>query len=275
MLKHIRSFVDRYVLRRSDSVRQAISELIQEAPKAESSLNDEERILLSNTLRLRDVTVDDVMIPRADIVAIPHDVNLEALSALIANSPFTRFPVYLQDMDDVLGFLHVKDIAHLSRTESFDVRHVLQKVLFVPPSMRLLDLLLQMRATQIPMALVVDEYGGIDGLVTAWDLIREILGDLQDDHTPQISAQLTKVNGSTYIMDARLLIEDLEDEIGPLLTKQERAEDIDTVGGLIMAIVGRVPSRKEIVQHASGATFEILDASPRRITRVKLVLKGS
>lgn len=258
--------------RRNESVRETITELIQESPQEESSLNEEERILLSNTLSLRDLTVDDVMIPRADIVSISYDISFKELTKLISEKPFTRFPVHHTTLDDVLGHIHAKDIAMWSKAKDFDVRKILQKVLFVPPSMRLLDLLLQMRATQIPMALVVDEYGGIDGLVTSWDIIRQVLGELQDGHTPEISAQLTKENSRTYIVDARLLIQDLEEEVGAILSTEERGEDIDTVGGLVMYITGRVPSQKEVIKHSSGVLFEILDASPRRVTKIRIKL---
>ncbi|AIL12972.1 hypothetical protein IM40_04785 [Candidatus Paracaedimonas acanthamoebae] len=263
---------EKLLTRRNESVRKTITELIQESPKEESSLNEEERILLSNTLSLKDLTVDDVMIPRADIVSIPHDISFKELTKLMSEKPFTRFPVYHTTLDDVLGYIHAKDVAIWSKIKDFDVRKILQQVLFVPPSMRLLDLLLQMRATQIPIALVVDEYGGIDGLVTSWDVIREVLGDLQDGHTPEISAQLTKENSRTYIVDARLLIQDLEEEIGSILTDEEREEDIDTVGGLVMYITGRVPGQKEVIKHSSGVLFEILDASPRRVTTVRIKL---
>jgi len=272
VLKKIRGILEKLSLRRNESVRETITELIQEAPKEESSLNEEERILLSNTLALRDITVDDVMIPRADIVSIPHDISFKDLTKLMSEKPFTRFPVYHTTLDDVLGHIHAKDVAIWSKIKDFDVRKILQQVLFVPPSMRLLDLLLQMRATQIPMALVVDEFGGIDGLVTSWDIIREVLGDLQDGHTPEISAQLTKENSRTYVVDARLLIQDLEEEVGAILTAEEREDDIDTVGGLVMYITGRVPDQKEVIKHSSGVLFEILDASPRRVNTVRIKL---
>ncbi len=272
VFKKVKEIFEKLPARRNESVRKAITELIQESPQEESSLNEEERILLSNILSLRDLTVDDVMIPRADIVAIPHDISFKDLTKLISRKPFTRFPVYHTTLDDVLGYIHAKDIAVWSKIKDFDIRKMLQQVLFVPPSMRLLDLLLQMRATQIPMALVVDEYGGIDGMVTSWDVIREVLGDLQDGHTPEISAQLTKENSRTYVVDARLLIQDLEEKIGAILTDEEREEDIDTVGGLVMYISGRVPGQKEIIKHSSGALFEILDASPRRVTKVRIKL---
>jgi magnesium and cobalt transporter len=139
----------------TDSVRETITELIQESPEDGSSLNNEERTLLSNVLRLRDVTVDDVKIPRADMIAISVDIKFSELIKLISATPFTRLPVYQNMLDDLLGYIHVKDIVLHAQDSDFDIRNIIQQVLFVPPSMRLLDLLLQMRSTQIPMAYVV------------------------------------------------------------------------------------------------------------------------
>jgi magnesium and cobalt transporter len=254
----------------NDSLRKTITELIQESPQEGSSLNNEERTLLSNVLRLRDTSVDDVKIPRADIIAISVDIKFPDLIKLIAETPFTRLPVYQHTLDDILGHIHVKDIALHAQDENFDIRNILQQVLFVPSSMRLVDLLLQMKATQIPMAYIVDEYGGIDGLITSWDIIREILGDLQDGHTPKISSQITSFTDGSYIVDARLPIDVLEESIGMILTQEERKEDIETVGGLVMYIAGRVPGRKEIIYHSSGVEFEILEASPRSVNRIRL-----
>jgi len=267
----IERFLKILLRKNPDSVRETITELIQESPQeGSSSLNSEERTLLSNVLRLRDMSVDDVKIPRADIIAISVDIKFTELIKLISETPFTRLPVYHHTLDDLLGHIHVKDIALHAKNSDFNIRNIIQQVLFVPPSMRLLDLLLQMRSTQIPMAYVVDEYGGVDGLVTSWDIIREILGDLQDDHTPEISSQITSLDDGTYIIDARLLVEDLEERVGKILTDEERQEDIETVGGLIMYLAGRVPDRKEVISHSSGIEFEVLEASPRSITRLRL-----
>lgn len=257
----------------SESLRETIEELIQETPEEEdSSLNEEEKTLLSNVLALRDLTVEDAMIPRTEIVAVEDTITREEFTKVMTAHPFTRLPVFHQNLDGLKGFVHVKDVALLPFKKRFDLSKIIQPVLFVPPSMRLIDLLLQMRATLIPMAFVVDEYGGVDGLVTAWDIVREILGDLQEDHTPEVSAMITKAKDGNYLVDARLEIEEFEKEIGSLLTEEEREEDIDTVGGLVLYLAGRMPDRKEIFSHESGAEFEILEATPRRIHRVRVKL---
>ncbi len=256
-----------------ESLRETIEELIQETPEeSDSSLNEEEKTLLSNVLALRDLTVEDAMVPRAEIISVEDTITREEFTKIMAQHPFTRVPVFHQNLDDLKGFVHVKDIALLSAKKKFDLSKVVQPVLFVPPSMRLIDLLLQMRATLIPMAFVVDEYGGVDGLVTAWDIVREILGDLQEDHTPEVSAMIAKSKDGSYQVDARLEIEEFEKEIGPLLTDEEREEDIDTIGGLVLYLAGRMPDRREVFAHDSGAEFEILEATPRRIHRVRVKL---
>lgn len=271
MFDPVKKMFDRLMLRRnSDTVRDAITELIQESKSEENSLNDEEKTLISNVLNLRDATVDDVMIPRADIVAVSADTSFEKLIDIMAHNPFTRLPVFNQTLDDVLGHIHVKDVALWSRRQNFSCRHILQQVLFVPPSMRLLDLLLHMRTTQIPMALVVDEYGGVDGLVTSWDVIREVMGELQNDDSPEMSAQLTMMGDGTYLIDGRVSMAAFEETFGDILTDMEREEDIETVGGFVLAIAGRVPYRKEVITHSSGFAFEVIDANPRRITRLRL-----
>lgn len=261
--------------RSTDTVRDAITELIQESKPEETSLNEEEKDLISNVLNLRNLTVDDVMIPRADIVAVSADTSFEKLIDIMAHNPFTRLPVFNQTLDDVLGHVHVKDVALWARRQNFSCRHILQQVLFVPPSMRLLDLLLHMRTTQIPLALVVDEFGGIDGLVTSWDIIREVLGELQSDNSPELSAQITGLGDGTFLVDGRVSMDVFEETFGDILSDAERDDDIETVGGFVLATAGRVPYRKEIITHPSGFEFEVIDANPRRITRLRLHVPSS
>ncbi|HAE00791.1 MAG TPA: magnesium/cobalt efflux protein, partial [Rhodospirillaceae bacterium] len=187
--------------------------------------------------------------------------------------PHSRYPVHRDSLDDVLGMVHIKDVlaATTEPKENFSVRAVMRKVLFVAPSMRVLDLLLQMRMNRLHMALVVDEYGGIDGLVTIEDLVEEIVGEIEDEHDIDRGPKIEHKPDGTWIADARLDIEDLEKRLGPILTDEERQEDIDTVGGLVFTLAGRVPIRGELIPHEeSGLEFEVLEADPRRIKRVRL-----
>ncbi|HSR56162.1 MAG TPA: hemolysin family protein, partial [Alphaproteobacteria bacterium] len=232
--------------------------------------NADERLLIGNVLNLRDLNAADVMIPRADIVAIDANVSLDELVSLMTEVAHSRLPVYQGTLDDVLGLVHIKDVlARTGSEEPFDLHEIVRKVLFVSPTMRVLDLLLQMRLARVHMALVVDEYGGVDGLVTIEDLVEEIVGDIQDEHDAEDVGMISRPDG-TIIADARTELEDFEGEVGPILTEDERAGDIDTLGGLIFTLVERVPGRGEIIRHGSGTEFEIIDADPRRIKRVRV-----
>jgi CBS domain containing-hemolysin-like protein len=172
-------------------------------------------------------------------------------------------------MDDVIGMIHIKDVlARLATAEAFDLGELVRRVLFVSPSIRVLDLLLQMRLERVHMAMVVDEFGGVDGLVTIEDLVEEIVGDIQDEHDVEEIDMIDRPDGS-ILADARTEIEDFESRVGPVLSDEER-EDVDTLGGLVFNLAGRVPARGEVVRHTSGIEFEVVDADPRRVKRLRL-----
>jgi CBS domain containing-hemolysin-like protein len=232
------------------------------------------RELIQNIRDLRDLPVSELMVPRADIVAIEVETELDELLRLIAEHQHSRMPVYRETLDDVLGFIHIKDVmttlaSRGSRT-SFELQKLLRPVKIVAPSMRVLDLLLDMRKTRQQLALVVDEFGGIDGLVTIEDLIEGIVGDIADEHDPVTAPDMTTRPDGSLVADARVSIEDFEARVGPLLREDERAE-IDTLGGLVVSLAGRVPPRGEVLQHPSGLEFEVLDADPRRIKRLRVL----
>ncbi len=258
------------------SLRESIAELVQEAADAPQQpgvlpeLDRQERSLIANVLRLRGTTADDVMIPRADIVAMPADVSLEQAVEQIRREGHSRIPVYREQLDDVVGMVHIKDVfAYVGRPEAFQLEAIVRSPLMVAPQMPVLDLLLQMRQARLHLALVVDEYGGIDGLVTIEDLVETITGDIADEHDEEDAPLVTERADGTLDLDARLPVEAFEQRVGPVLTGEERAADIDTIGGLIFTIAGRVPARGEVVTHASGMEFRVLDADPRRIRRLR------
>jgi len=252
------------------SVRDALEELIEEREGAEVPINADERLLLANILELRDRTVHDVMIPRVDVIAIDLDTPLHEVIAVITREGHSRLPVYKEALDDSIGFIHAKDVlAWRSSENDFRPSKIIRKILFVSPSMQVLELLLEMRVSRSHMALVVDEYGGIDGLVTIEDLVEEIVGEIEDEHDTGQEPKLVQASGGDYIADARVTIETLQQEFGDILSEDER-EDLDTLGGLVFAIAGHVPIRGELVRHPSGLEFEILDADPRRIKRLRL-----
>ena len=258
-----------------ESLREVIEELIEDSEPVEgesdpTAINPDERLLLQNILHLRDVTAYDVMVPRADIAAVEISTPLPDLIRMMTEQPHSRLPVYRESLDDVRGVVHIKDVlAQTLKPDSFDLAAILRKVLFVSPSMRVLDLLLEMRLTRVHMAMVVDEYGGIDGLVTIEDMIEAIVGDIQDEHDAEEPGMMERPDGS-WLADARTDIEHFEEKVGAVLTEEEREADIDTLGGLVVFLAGRVPTRGEVVRHSSGMQFEVVDGDPRRVKRLRL-----
>ncbi len=260
------------------SVRESIAELVQEAADAPMTpgevpeLDRQERVLIANVLRLRETTADDVMIPRADIVAMRADVTLEQALELIRIDGHSRLPVYREQLDEIVGMVHIKDVfAYVGRPEAFSLESVVRRPLMVAPNIPVLDLLLQMRQARMHLALVVDEYGGIDGLVTIEDLVETIVGDISDEHDEVMSPLVTERADGSLDIDARLDVEDFELRLGgPVLTAEERSADIDTVGGLVFTLAGRVPIRGEVISHPGGIEFRVLEADARRIRRVRV-----
>jgi len=258
------------------SVRESIAELVQDAaseaaPDATVGLNPQERALIANVLRLREITADDVMVPRPDIIAMRADVTLEQATDLLRREGHSRLPVFREHLDDVQGMVHLKDVfAYTGPASEFAVEKILRKPLMVAPQIGVLDLLLQMRQTHTHLALVVDEYGGIDGLVTIEDLVETIVGDISDEHDEIEGPMLTERADGALDLNARLPVEDFEVKMGPVLSEDERDADIETVGGLVFNLAGRVPAKGEIIAHPSGIEFMVLDADARRIRRLRV-----
>ena len=253
-----------------ESLRDTIEELIEQENTANSEAG-EEIVFLRNVLQLRDLAANDVMVPRADIVGVEIDTSLEELVSLMSGSAHSRMPVFRETLDDAVGMVHIKDIvAWQSGTEAFTIGKILRRILFVAPSTPILELLLQMRVSRTHMALVVDEFGGTDGLVTIEDLVEEIVGEIQDEHDSEVAPMMADRTDGSIEADARVAIADFEAKIGALLTLAEQQADIDTLGGLVFTLAGRVPSRGEVIRHPSGAEFEVLDADPRRIKRLRV-----
>jgi CBS domain containing-hemolysin-like protein len=253
-------------------LRDTIEEIIEETGESPTiAIGQQELTLLRNIFKLRDLTAYDVKVPRVDIVAIRADVALAELVPLMEREAHSRMPVFRETLDDAFGMIHMKDMLRFwDRREQFKLDEVVRKVLFVAPSMRVLDLLLEMRKTRIHMALVVDEYGGIDGLVTIEDLVEEIVGEIEDEHDVDEGPRLVPQDDGTMIADARLPIAEFEKQVGPIMTREEReSAEMDTIGGLLTARAGRVPSRGEVVAD-DGYEFEILEADPRRLKRLRV-----
>lgn len=252
------------------SPRDTLDELIEEREESEIPLDEDERTLVANILHLRDRSAEDAMVPRADIVAVESKTSLADVVALMTKTGHSRLPVYRETLDDAIGMIHIKDvIAWRGDPEAFNLSKILRRVLFVAPSMEILELLLEMRAKRSHMALVVDEFGGIDGLITIEDVVEEIVGEIEDEHDSAPEPNLVRRPDGTIDADARAPIEVMEKEFPSALSDEEK-EYIDTLGGLVVSLSGRVPIRGELIAHPSGVEFEVLEADPRRIKRLRI-----
>ena len=252
------------------SLREELEELIEEH-KEEQPIDPHERTLLGNILKLHELSAADIMVPRVDIVALEIDTPFaEAVKQLVEHG-HTRLPLYRETLDDVVGIVHIKDLLpYAADGKPVALGKIARKVLFVAPSMPVLDLLLQMRLSRVHMALVVDEFGGIDGLVTIEDVIEEIVGVIEDEHDDADRPKLIERPDGTLIADARVKLETLQERVPTALLPPAEEETIESLGGLVTALAGRVPSRGEVVRHPSGLEFEVLDADPRRVKRLRL-----
>ena len=258
-------------LRNGEStVRDTLEELIEEREEAEAPIDAEEKVLLANILELRGQTVFDVMVPRVDITAVDVQSSLAELISVMTKEAHSRVPIYRDNLDHVTGMVHIKDVlAWRGEDAAFSLPKILRKELFVSPSMQVLELLLEMRAKRTHMAMVVDEYGGVDGLVTIEDLVEEIVGEIEDEHDQTEEPELVQRPDGSFDADARAVLEELQDVLKPIMGEEEW-EDSQTLGGLVVDLAGRVPIRGELITHSSGIEFQILDADPRRLKRVRV-----
>src|SRR3954468_14715380 len=237
----------------------------------EIRITPQERFLIGNILKVHERSAGDVMVPRVDIVALDIDQPFSEVVKCMVEHGHSRVPVYRETLDDVIGFVHVKDVlAPVADRRPVKLTRLLRKVLFVAPSVPILDLLVQMRQARTHMAMVVDEFGGIDGLATIEDVIEEIVGEIEDEHdVPDAPSLIERPDGSV-IADARLPIEALEEHHGTRLRPAGDEEAVDTLGGLVFTLAGRVPKRGEVITHPDGIEFEVLDADPRRVKRLRV-----
>lgn len=240
-------------------------------PEGAEPLDKHERALMHNVLRLRELTAWDVMVPRVDIIGIDATAAFAELVALMVEEGHSRLPVYQDDLDHIIGMVHVKDVLVAMATgRSPAISEIMRKILPVAPTARVLDLLTQMRTQRVHMAFVVDEFGGIDGLITIEDLVEEIVGEIEDEHDETSRPSVILRPDGSLIADARTPIEELEKLLDLQLLTDETAEEVDTAGGLCFMLAGRVPARGEIIEHPLGLAFEVLEADQRRIKRLRI-----
>jgi CBS domain containing-hemolysin-like protein len=299
-----------------ERLREDLADALMTDTSVSSAFSPEERAMLHNILRFREVRVEDIMVPRADIEAVDMTMTLGDLMIHFEETGRSRMPVYCDTLDDPRGFIHIRDLlsylAKQARNKrrasqpkavqveassgavlkektvrtpraAFDLGRVdlmktvseaglIRQILFVPPSMLASDLLQSMQAARTQMALVIDEYGGTDGLVSHEDIVEMVIGDVEDEHDDD-EAMFSRTSEDVFIADARVELEDIAAAIGPDFDVRDQLEDVDTLGGLIFSALGRIPVRGELVQAVPGFEFQILDADPRRIKRVRIMRK--
>lgn len=252
--------------------RESIEELLDEHDDGErDALGDEERRMLANIVALGDKRVEDVMVPRGDIVAIEVKQSLSEIVARYLEAPHSRLPVYSEQLDEILGVLHIKDLVQFwGQTGEVNLRSILRPPVVVPPSKAVIDLLVEMRANRRHLAIVVDEYGGVDGLLTIEDLIEEVVGDIRDEHDNEEDPAFVEHADGTIDVDARFELSEFEERVDCDLLADEEDEEIDTLGGFVFVALGRVPKRGEVIRHDCGLEFEIVEADARRISKLRV-----
>ena len=283
-------------LRGAASIREDLADALA-ANDVTAGFSPEERAMLANILRLREVRVDDVMVPRADIDAVDINTTVADLLAGFRKSGHSRMPVFRDTLDDPIGMVHIKDVMgyltggaengagatagepeppgdlvlhQVDLSRAVAEANLVRNTLFVPPSMPVAVLLANMQASRIQMALVIDEYGGTDGLVSLENAVEMIVGDIEDEYDDEAGPTIVADDAGGFLADARVDLDELAAAIGTDLAAGEHGEDVDTIGGLVFSLVGRIPVRGELVSAPGGYEFEVLDADPRRIKRVRI-----
>tara|TARA_B000000477_G_scaffold61842_1_gene51981 strand:+ start:1469 stop:2299 length:831 start_codon:yes stop_codon:yes gene_type:complete len=253
-----------------------INDIIDTSDNSSRELTPEEKNMLNNVIGFGESRVEDCMVPRADIVGLEFDTDVKDILKIFSESNHSRIPVYKETLDNPIGMLHMKDLISVFSDKNFDdidIEKFLREILFVPPSMKSRDLLVRMQTSRIHMALVIDEYGGTDGLVTIEDLIEEIIGEIEDELFEEDLDRI-KIYDNYIDSSARASIEEINDIVGKSLFTDDIDEEINTIGGLVFVLAGRVPQRGELINHPLGFEIEITDADSRRIKKVRLRIKA-
>ena len=251
-----------------ENIQYAIEENFSNGSKG-SGLSNKEKTILENILTINKLKAVDIMIPRADIVSVGHDSRFDDLIKVINNESHSRIPIFRKDLDDVLGMVHIKDLIKFINQESqsdFVLKNIIRDVLFIPPSMPILNILLKMQSTKLHMALVIDEHGGTDGLVTIEDLVEEIVGEIQDEHDEEDIIEFKIINEKTFIANAKMELIEFQKKTNINFD----VDNVDTLGGYVFSIINRVPQKGEIIKDNPNFIFEIIDADPRKIKVLKI-----
>jgi CBS domain containing-hemolysin-like protein len=256
----------------SESTREEVLNYIA-SNEEDSNLDDlednNEKNLIKNILNLNDKSVEDIMVPRAEIISIEKNQSKKEILSIIENESHSRMPVYENNLDNVLGFIHIKDLINNNFDKAFDLQNVLREVLYVAPKSPILNLLKRMRLSRIHMGLIVDEFGGVDGLITIEDLVEEIVGDIEDEHDADDEELLKIINDTTVLADSACKIEELE-KFFDIKIKLDVEDEIDTIGGLLFFIANKVPKNNQIFKYNNSLQLKVVKASPRRIKLIEI-----
>ena len=274
-LLHINSF---FGFNKKDNIKKVLEDIIVENGDEHTKIDDGTKKIFKNVINLSDKSIEDIMIPRADIDAISEDMSFSELVSYIDKTKHSRIPVFQDNLDKVTGMIHIRDLfRQMNKSEKIQkkekiIKKLTRKILFSSPSMKILDLLLKMRSEQIHMSIIIDEFGGTNGLVTIEDLVEEIVGEIKDEHDLEQTNEIKKVSKKIYEVSARVTIEDFEKKVGVFLKTKER-DEVDTLGGLVFFLIGRIPERGEVISHSSGIEFSIIDADTRKIKKMQISIK--
>ena len=275
LISKIKSF---FLSSNKENIKDVLEDIIEDNGNSVESIDDGTKKIFKNIIQLNDKCIEDVMIPRADIDSVSSNIKINQLITFINKTKHSRIPVYEENLDKVIGMIHIRDLferINKSTKVKRDIKiskSIIRKILFSSPSMRILDLLLKMRSEQIHMSIVVDEFGGTNGLVTIEDLVEEIVGEIKDEHDFEEIDIIKKISKKTYEVSARLTVDEFEKKLGIFFESVDK-EDVDTVGGLVFNLIGKIPSRGEVISHKSGLEFTILDADTRKIKRLLVNVK--
>ncbi len=272
----IRKLFEKFFLKKNtenNNLKQSIETVLDSDLKDTEGISKHERLMLLNILKIDGIRSSDIMIPRADIGAVELNDSFEKVLEVFIEEAHSRVPIYEKNLDNIIGMIHIKDLVNYQnqkKTETNFLQNLKREILEIPPSMPVLDLLLKMQLTRLHMGIVIDEYGCTDGLVTIEDVIEEITGEIEDEHDEKNLPMLIKSSLNTFEASARIEIDELQKVTNVEFLNSYDNDDVDTLGGLIFSITGRVPQRGEIIKHSSGTTFEIKDADPMKIKSVKV-----
>ena len=272
----IKNFLSKFIYKSSldkTNLKEDLETVLDNKSNNTDGISKQERVMLMNILKIDEILARDIMIPRAEIIALEESISFDEAIKIFVEGAHSRIPIYNEQLDNITGMLHIKDLVKYQTENGIKgnfIDSIKKDILHIPPSMPALDLLIKMQLTRLHMGVVIDEYGGVDGLITIEDVIEEITGEIEDEHDDKDISMFIKLSPNTFEANARLSIAELEKISQIQLINED--DDTDTIGGLVATVAGRVPQRGEIIKHDSGIVFTILDADPRRIKTIKISL---